>query len=297
MPQHEGAPIIIIKKKQHHAGHHGGAWKVAYADFVTAMMALFIVLWLLNSNVKIKKAVESYFKDPTGKGKQAGTSVAGAGENLTVTKDDMSHLSEKLKQAMKAMPQFQKMKDNIQITITNEGLRVELLETAAGMFFGSGNSQPSESGRAMLMLLAKELGELPNTLLIEGHTDSKPYVAEAAYSNWELSADRANASRRELIMGGMEPAKIVRVVGLADSNLQVKDDPRNPLNRRISIIVMNKIAEERMNQAGGEIEAGSVDEVRETLPSEPRPEAAPAEQGAPVAPTAASETVATPASQ
>ncbi len=169
---------------------------MAYEDFVTAMMALFMVLWLVNRNVKIRKAVESYFQDPTGKGKQAGTTVAGAGENLTVTKDDMSHLSEKLKQVMKAKPQFQKMKDNVQITITNEGLRVELLETAAGMFFGNGNSQPSESRRAMLALLAKELAELPNTLLIEGYTDAKPYVAEAAYWNWELSADRAHSARR-----------------------------------------------------------------------------------------------------
>src|SRR5207253_10111813 len=144
-----GQQTPIIKKviKKGHGGHHGDAWKVAYEDFVTAMMALFMVLWLVNRNVKIRKAVESYFQDPTGKGKQAGTTVAGAGENLTVTKDDMSHLSEKLKQVMKAKPQFQKMKDNVQITITNEGLRVELLETAAGMVFGSGNSQPSESRR------------------------------------------------------------------------------------------------------------------------------------------------------
>ncbi len=237
MPEQEGAPIIVIKKKQHHGGHHGGAWKVAYADFVTAMMALFIVLWLLNSNVKVKKAVESYFQDPTGKGKQAGTTVAGAGESLTVKKDDMAHLSEKLKQAMKAMPQFQKMKDNVQITITNEGLRVELLETAAGMFFGSGNAQPSESGREMLMLLAKELGELPNTLLIEGHTDAKPYVPEAAYSNWELSADRANSARRLMQAAGLRPNQVGQIRGFADQHLRKPEDPTHPSNRRISVIV------------------------------------------------------------
>src|SRR5436190_18664641 len=237
MPEQEGAPIIIIKKKQHHGGHHGGAWKVAYADFVTAMMALFIVLWLLNSNVKVKKAVESYFQDPTGKGKQAGTTVAGAGENLTVTKDDMSQLSEKLKQAMKAMPQFQKMKDNVQITITNEGLRVELLETAAGMFFGNGNSQPSESGRQMLALLAKELGELPNTILLEGHTDSKPYLAEAACSNWELSADRANSARRLMQAAGLRANQVGQIRGFADQHLRKPEDPTHPSNRRISVIV------------------------------------------------------------
>jgi len=135
------------------------------------------------------------------------------------------------------MPQFQKMKDNIQITITNEGLRVELLETAAGMFFGSGNSQPSESGRAMLMLLAKELGELPNTLLIEGHTDSKPYVAEAAYSNWELSADRANSARRVMQAAGLRANQVGQIRGFADQHLRKPEDPTNPSNRRISVIV------------------------------------------------------------
>src|SRR5689334_5906378 len=131
-------PIIIIKKKSRHGGHHGGAWKVAYADFVTAMMALFIVLWLLSSSEKVKKAVGGYFLDPTGKGKQTGTTVAGVGESLSLSKDDMSQLKEKLNQAMKSIPKFQQMKDNVELTITSEGLRIELLETEKGMFFESG---------------------------------------------------------------------------------------------------------------------------------------------------------------
>src|SRR5438093_795414 len=138
MPNDEKlAPIIVIKKKRGHGGHHGGAWKVAYADFVTAMMALFIVLWLLSSSEEVKKAVGGYFSDPTGSGKMMGSSMAGAGESLSVTKDDMGKLKDKLQEAMKQLPKFNEIKDQVQITVTGEGLRVELLETANGMFFDS----------------------------------------------------------------------------------------------------------------------------------------------------------------
>src|SRR5262245_54818394 len=119
------APIIVIKKKAHHGGHHGGAWKVAYADFVTAMMALFIVLWLLNSSEKVKEAVSGYFQDPTGSGKETGTAMAGVGEAVTVGQDDMDKLKEKLEEALKQIPKFEEMKDQVQITVTSEGLRVE----------------------------------------------------------------------------------------------------------------------------------------------------------------------------
>src|SRR5882724_9675325 len=123
-------PPIIIKKKVSHGGHHGGAWKVAYADFVTAMMALFIVLWLLNSTPKVKEAVSGYFNDPSGTGEKKGTNVAGAGENLVVSKDNMADLKDKLEDAMKKMPNIEKLKNQVEITVTNEGLRIELLESA-----------------------------------------------------------------------------------------------------------------------------------------------------------------------
>src|SRR5580698_9794110 len=130
------APIIIIKKKVNHGGHHGGAWKVAYADFVTAMMALFIVLWLLSSSEKVKKAVGGYFLDPTGSGKMAGSSMTSSGgESITIAKDDMDELKDKLQEAMRQLPKFEQMKDQVQMTITGEGLRIEMLETAKGMFF------------------------------------------------------------------------------------------------------------------------------------------------------------------
>ena len=236
-PENSAAPVIIIKKKQHHGGHHGGAWKVAYADFVTAMMALFIVLWLLSSSQKVQKAVASYFKDPTGNGKLMGSTMAGLGEGVSVTKDDMGHLKEKLEQAMKTMPQFQQMKDNVELTITNEGLRVELLETDKGMFFDSGNAHPTGRGEELLVRLAAELGKLPNTLLIEGHTDAKPYSGAGGYSNWELSADRANSARRLMQANGLGAAQVAQVRGFADQHLRNPQDPTNATNRRISVIV------------------------------------------------------------
>jgi len=236
-PENSAPPVIIIKKKSNHGGHHGGAWKVAYADFVTAMMALFIVLWLLSSSEKVQKAVASYFKDPSGNGKLMGSAMAGLGESVNVTKDDMGQLKEKLEQAMKTMPEFQQMKDNVELTITNEGLRVELLETEKGMFFDSGNAHPTGRGEELLVRLAAELGKLPNTLLMEGHTDAKPYSGDGAYSNWELSADRANSARRLMQAGGLRPAQVAQVRGYADQHLRTPQDPMNPSNRRISVIV------------------------------------------------------------
>jgi chemotaxis protein MotB len=240
MPVSEGseAPIIIIKKNAGHGGgHHGGAWKVAYADFVTAMMALFIVLWLLSSSEKVKKAVGSYFQDPTGSGKLMGSTMGGVGESLTLTKDDMSQLKQKLEQAMKTIPKFDQMKNNIELTITNEGLRVELIETEKGMFFESGNAHPSDRGRELLARLSAEIGRLPNTVLIEGHTDAKPYPGEASYTNWELSADRANSARHIMQENGMRPNQVAQVRGFADQRLRMPNDPTNPANRRVSVII------------------------------------------------------------
>src|SRR3954467_7656419 len=137
------APIIIIRKKHGHGGHHGGAWKVAYADFVTAMMALFIVLWLLSSSEKVQKAVGGYFTDPSGSGQMKGSSMAGAGEEISLSKDEMDKLKETLEHALKEVPKFDEMREQVQITVTGEGLRIELMETANGMFFESGNANPS----------------------------------------------------------------------------------------------------------------------------------------------------------
>jgi chemotaxis protein MotB len=232
-----GTPPIIIKKKVSHGGHHGGAWKVAYADFVTAMMALFIVLWLMNSSKKIQEAVGGYFKDPTGVTKQAGTDKAGAEDNFVVNKDNMQLLKDQLEKAIKEVPKFDKMKNHIDMTVTNEGLRIELSESAAGTFFESGSAKISEDGAALLELLAEELGKLPNKLAMEGHTDSKQYPAGSTYGNWELSTDRANAARRLVQMHGIRDDQVTQVRGFADQRLRKPEDPLDPSNRRISLIV------------------------------------------------------------
>jgi chemotaxis protein MotB len=229
-------PIIIIKKKKGHGGHHGGAWKVAYADFVTAMMAFFMVMWLMGSSAKVKEAVSSYFKDPSGVGKDSGSGAAGSGETLSVTHDNMDDLKEQLEQAFKKSPEFEKMKDYVQMSVTGDGLRIELLESEQGMFFQSGSPSPSDTGEQLIIQMAEQLGQLPNQLLIEGHTDSRP-LRRKEYSNWELSTDRANSARRIMEEHGLRPGQVLQVRGFADQNLREKDDPEAASNRRVSVIV------------------------------------------------------------
>jgi chemotaxis protein MotB len=230
-------PIIIIKKKAAHGGHHGGAWKVAYADFVTAMMALFIVLWLLNSSKQIQVAVGGYFKDPTGTSKKVGSGKTGAGDNFTLTKDNMTKLKDELQKAVHKITDFEKLKDQIEMTVTSEGLRIELMESEKGTFFASGVAEPSEDGKQILLMLAQELSKLPNTISIEGHTDSKPFAGRGSYSNWELSADRANAARRMMQQNGLGPRQVTQVRGYADERLRKPKNPEDASNRRISVVV------------------------------------------------------------
>lgn len=299
---------IVIKriKKGGHA-HHGGVWKIAYADFVTAMMAFFLLMWLLGSTTKGDlKGIAEYFASPlqialmggSGAG-DANSVIQGGGVSLTeqtgqVKRGDTEEEKRKRRQArqreerarMEALkakvegvlfsnPKLAELRAQIRIEITPDGLRIQIVDDFNRPMFALGGAQVQPYMRDLLREIGKVLNEVDNKIALSGHTDAAPYAGgERGYSNWELSADRANASRRELIAGGMDPAKIVRVVGLADSNLLLKDDPRNPLNRRISIIVMNKIAEERMNRAGGEIEAGTADEIKDSLPPQPADAAA-----------------------
>lgn len=283
MSAKSGSPTIIIVKKKHgeHDDEHGGAWKVAYADFVTAMMALFIVLWLLSASEKVQKAVGGYFQDPTGQGRQTGTTNAGIGETLTVNRKDLESLKDKLEQAMKQIPELQHLENQVRMTITAEGLRIDLLETERGLFFDKGNPKPSEAGTELIQVLATELVKLPNKVAIEGHTDATPY-GRAEYSNWELSSDRANAARRILVQNGLDGDRISQVRGFADQRLLMKADPTNPSNRRISIIVRNQgldLQEEKSAQtpvagegkpaSGAESKAG---EVQANPGSEPNAE-------------------------
>jgi chemotaxis protein MotB len=232
-------PIIIVKRrKKGHGGHHGGAWKVAFADFVTAMMALFIVLWLLSSSEQVKKAVGGYFSDPTGHGRDIGNGLRGSGsESLSIHKDDMNTLKDKLEQAIKSAPALQKIKEHVVFTVTAEGLRVELLEGEHGTFFESGNSLPTEFGKDLLQTLGQEIGKLPNRVTMEGHTDSRPYVGQAGYTNWELSADRANASRRWMQEHGLRIDQVTQVRGFADQSLRDPAHPDDATNRRVTLII------------------------------------------------------------
>jgi chemotaxis protein MotB len=231
-------PIIIVKKSGGHGGHHGGAWKVAYADFVTAMMSLFIVLWLMGSSEKVKKAVAGYFNDPKGSANLLGTTMSGNGVEVTPS-DAMKKLKERLEEEIKAKKELEKLSKQIEITITAEGLRIELLEGKNGTFYQSGSARLSESGQVLLALLAGELKTLPNELLIEGHTDATQYSTDANYSNWELSADRANSARRLLQEDGVRSDQVTQVRGYADQLLRVANNPYDPSNRRISILVKN----------------------------------------------------------
>ena len=286
-------PIIIkrIKKGGHAA--HGGAWKIAYADFVTAMMAFFLLMWLLGSTTEgDKKGIADYFNSPLkvamfgGSGAGDATSILkGGGNNLSESTGQMKKgktetADEKLrKKAMKAEQlraeaerlralkqkveeviandeRLAKFKSQIQLDLTAEGLRIQIVDDQNRPMFDSGSAEVNGYMRDILRAIGHVLQEVPNRLTIEGHTDAKPFSAgERGYSNWELSSDRANASRRELISGGLSGAKVLRVQGLAASMLFEKGNPESPLNRRISIIVMNRDAEDRFFSAA-RVESG-----------------------------------------
>ena len=262
-------PIIIIKKKSGHGGHHGGAWKVAYADFVTAMMALFIVLWLLSSSSKqTQVAISGYFKDPSGTASKLGTSLAGTGESIPITKQDMAMLKEKLQKTIQKINDLDRLKKNIEMTVTAEGLRIELIESEKGTFFESGSAVLNKSGQELLSLLAAELGKVPNHISVEGHTDAKPFTGKSSYSNWDLSSDGANAARRLMQqLDGLRPDQVTQVRGFADQRLRNLKDPFDSANRRISIIVQYL--------SSNADEANSADkDGKESEPAKPSPEGA-----------------------
>ena len=230
-------PIIVIKKKVSHSGHHGGAWKVAYADFVTAMMSLFIVLWLMNTTPQIKKAVAGYFNNPKSNGQETGTTIQGSNKSISIDQKNVQKLKEEIEKAILKQTDLSKLSKQIVITITSEGLKIDLIEDKGGTFFESGSAKLSPNGVELLNMLAGQLKVLPNRLLIEGHTDAQPYVGNGDYTNWELSADRANSARRLLQQGGVGPNQVSQVRGYGDQMLRVPSNPFDPSNRRVSLIV------------------------------------------------------------
>src|SRR5580658_9730683 len=247
MKDKTGRPIIIAKKKVvAHGGHHGGAWKVAYADFVTAMMSLFIVLWLMNSNAKVKEAVAGYFRDPAGVGKLSGTNMEGRDKSIVVlpepvpvVKQEMEKLKMEIEKALRTLPEFETVKNHIAITVSDEGVRMELMETAKGLFFENASPTPTREGRTVLRTVSSLVNKMPNRVMIEGHTDSVPFVGTTGYSNWELSSDRANAARIIMENTGLRKGQLFQIRGFADQQLRLPNKPDDPSNRRISIIVLN----------------------------------------------------------
>jgi chemotaxis protein MotB len=235
---HAKNPIIVRKVIRKHEAHHGGAWKVAYADFVTAMMALFIVLWLMNTDEATQKAVAGYFRDPSGSAAETGSGAAGSGETLALGRQDMDKLKERMEGVLRQLPEFtDSLSDQVQMTVTGEGLRVELLESETGVFFETGNAQPTQSATALLAAMSSELGKLRNKVAVEGHTDARPFNGRRQYGNWELSVERANMARRLMQSTGLRPDQISQVKGFADQRLKVPGAPEDPSNRRVSIVV------------------------------------------------------------
>ncbi|MGD0938482.1 MAG: flagellar motor protein MotB [Terracidiphilus sp.] len=229
--------VIIVKKKGGHGGHHGGAWKVAYADFVTALMSLFIVMWLMNSSKPVQDAVGGYFRDPNGTGQKKGTQLGGAGDAGPLKELDLKKLKEDLMKAMAKMANYDKIKKLIEISVTPEGLQIELMEDPNGTFFELGSPEPTPTLQKVLEVLAPEIGKLPNPVSIEGHTDSKPYSGVKAYGNWELSTDRANTARRLMEASGLHAGQVVQVRGYADRKLRKPQQPEDASNRRITLII------------------------------------------------------------
>ncbi len=249
MDEDHNTPVRIVRKKvRGHGGHHGGAWKVAYADFVTAMMALFIVLWIVGQSKAIKDAIAAYFKEPgvftTTKG---GILPDGTkSEPLPpppVPLDKLQAELEKLKaeagnieKAIAGIPDFSKFKDKIQVQVTAEGLRIDLLEDSEGLFFDIGKATVKPGTVQLLKLIASRLSELENKVIIEGYTDARPY-ASSDYSNWNLSTDRANSARKVMEENGFRKNQVSEVRGFADRKLRVPERPLDYSNRRVSILV------------------------------------------------------------
>ncbi len=251
-------PVIIIKKKGHAAhGHHGGAWKVAYADFVTAMMAFFLVMWIVGQSNPMKAGVAGYFREPgafaTGKGDATGI-LPGAPngiqhpaptlsetEAVTAAQAVLERAAERLRQAFQELPEFANIKDRIEIEVTPEGLRIELVDTSNDSFFEVGKAALRPETVEVLAIIAAELGRLPNSVAIEGHTDSRAFSSGGGYGNWELSTERANAARRAMEQHGLDPAQVEGVRGFADRKPHFQDDTLDPRNRRVSIVVHNTV--------------------------------------------------------
>ena len=300
----EKRPMSIVvrrRKGDHHDGHHGGAWKIAYADFVTAMMAFFLLMWLLGSTSKYdKEGISEYFNTPLSalfSGSETADSprsniVRGGGHDISDTRpgdgsmtqinppaaqaatpqlaaDDMQRLQQlkqKLTSLIEHVPALNAYKDQIRISITAEGLRIEIVDSQKRPMFALGSTKLQPYAVTILTQIGSTLNDVQNHISIAGHTDNVPYDGgEDGYTNWELSSERANAARRALVAGGMRIEKVLQVRGLADVQPLQGNDPNAPTNRRISILVMNKAAEQAFFRDGGR--AATIDDGTPAAPA------------------------------
>ena len=296
MADDNARPIVVKRIKKVAGGHHGGAWKIAYADFVTAMMAFFLLMWLLGSTAKGDLVgISEYFKTPLkvamagGSGSGDSSSVIkGGGEDLTRTAGQVKRgdsvpekktydlqaakaalareegqrlqmLKSRIEAAIEVNPMLKKYQNQLLLDITSEGLRIQIVDEKNRPMFALAKAELQPYTKEILHIIGMVLNEVPNKIGISGHTDSTPYYSDAGYSNWELSADRANASRREMVLGGLQDDKVLRVVGLASAAHLDAKDPFNPVNRRISIIVMNKRTEDAVRRDAATLDVPAED--------------------------------------
>jgi chemotaxis protein MotB len=268
--------VRIVVKKGHGGGHHGGAWKVAYADFVTTMMALFIVLWIVSQNDVVKEAIATYFKDPGAfkEGRAPITTPGGSGllpggrqdpqffqaaaEAAEREERELQEAAERIRRLTGEGGPFADLRDQIEVSVTPDGLRIELMERDGTPFFQVGSAVLIPPLKPLLENVQHILMALPNAITVEGHTDGRRYTWRKDYSNWELSTDRAQAARRVMEDSGLPYGRVDRVVGHADRVLRVSEDPLHSSNRRISLLVRRKIAPVAGQPHGGPAPAGQV---------------------------------------
>lgn len=245
-------PVIVVKKHGGHGGHHGGAWKVAYADFVTAMMAFFLVMWIVAQSKPVRDSVAGYFRDPVGFSEKARAGLLEGGTGILpgekAPSSDVNEeqarnrLRDKAREILEGLarrPDFGDLAGQVEVEMTEEGLRIQMMESSKATFFTVGSASLSGSGTDALRMIGDAVAPLGYDVVIEGHTDSRPYASKDGYTNWELSSDRANAARRILEECGIEDRRIKAIRGYADKRLRFSDAPDDPRNRRITILVLN----------------------------------------------------------